>query len=323
MFKGLIPDSASKIIVAPLYWGLGHATRSIPIIEYLISEGKEVILASDGEALELLSQAFPDLPSESLPPYNVRYNGETLTSIIIGNSWNVLSAMIRERRAANRLYKKYKPDLIISDSRFGFKHPRTENVIVSHQLNVTSKNKALKYILNAMNTRLLNSYDACWIPDTPDHRLSGELSINPRITNQKFIGPLSRLKKHPISNDLKYYDVSIILSGPEPARTKMENDLITHFHDTDITICLVRGTTKKDNLHLPSNWTIIPRANSKQINDILLSSKKIISRSGYTSIMDYAHLGVASFLLPTPGQSEQEYLAKKLNGKMGFKLWHY
>ena len=321
MLKKYIPQSSKKIIVAPLFWGLGHATRCIPIIEQLINLGKEIIIASDGEALELLTSEFPHLPAESLPAYNVKYKGETLTSIILGNGSNVLSAMLRERRATKRLYKKYKPDLIISDSRFGFRHPSVKNIIITHQLYVNCKNPALRYFLNVMNTRLLNSFDACWIPDTSDHSLSGELSINSRVKNQSYIGPQSRLKKYPISNEMKTYDVAIILSGPEPARTKMESSLITHFGNSEKSFCLVRGTNKLNQLQLPKNWHVIPRANSSQINDILLGSKEIISRSGYTSIMDYAHLGIGAYLLPTPGQSEQEYLAESLNGKMGFKVW--
>ena len=49
---------------------------------------------------------------------------------------------------------------------------------------------------------------------------------------------------------------------------------------------------------------------------IINGAKKIISRSGYSSIMDYHALGCLEKveMIATPGQTEQEYL-QDLHGK--------
>ena len=311
------------VIVAPLNWGLGHATRSIPVIKALLRQHKKVILASDGEALDLLAEAFPSLPIEELPGYKVRYKSDHLIGIALGNLPNILTAIIKENKVARQLVRKYQPDLIISDSRFGFRHDTIPSVIITHQLHLLSTNPLLKKGLNTINASLLNRFSEVWIPDNAEHKLSGILSQSNHIKNQRFIGPLSRLRPGERSSQ---FDLAIILSGPEPARTKLETQLINKYKEkykgTNQKVCLIRGTKAHAALDPILNWTIIDRANASQVNEVLLSSTQIISRSGYTSIMDYAALGIGAQLIPTPGQSEQEYLAKYLDGKEGFKVYN-
>jgi len=317
---GQIPSGCKTILVAPLDWGLGHATRCIPIIRELSDKNIEVIIAGDGESLTLLQKEFPMLTTETLPSYGVKYNGTTLLSILVQNGPRVLTAMMREKKKAQALCKKYKPQLIISDSRFGFRCKGVHSIIISHQLNVQCQNKGLKLVLDVLNTRILNAFDSCWVPDDSDRALTGVLTFNPKVKNQQYIGPLSRLKKM-MPDDENIYETTLILSGPEPARTRLEKRLLNHFTPTNRKICLIRGTERLPSLDLPPNWTVFNLASSQEINNILVGSKEIISRSGYTSIMDYAHLGVGAKLVPTPGQTEQMYLAEYLNGKMGFSKW--
>ena len=307
-----------RVIVAPLNWGLGHATRSIPIIRALISQGKEVIIASDGEALELLKEEFPHLPTEVLPGYKVQYKSKHLIYIICSNLTNVSGAILKERKTVNRLVEKYNPDFIISDSRFGFRHDTIPSVILTHQLHLLHSNPLLKTGLNTVNTNLLNRFSEVWIPDNASHQWSGALSQNNKIKNQRFIGSLSRLT---IGERHHQYDLAIILSGPEPARTELEQELISKYRVSSLLVCLVRGTLNAKPIKDIPNWTIISRANSQVINAVLLSSDRVISRSGYTSIMDYAALGIEAHLIPTPGQPEQEYLAKYLDGKKGLTAY--
>jgi len=315
MLNHLSPD-IKRVIVAPLNWGLGHATRSIPIINELLNLGKEVIIASDGEAVELLQEEFPQLLTEVLPGYNVQYKSKHLIYIICSNLTNVSKAILKEKKVAQQLANKYKPDLIISDSRFGFRHDTIPSIILTHQLHLLSTNPLLKKGLNTVNASLLNRFDEVWIPDTPDHKWSGLLSQSKKIINQRFIGPLSRLTE---GNRNHRYDIGIILSGPEPARTQLESKLISLYKDSDQKVCLIRGTEEAESLEDIINWTIIDLANTEMVNEILLSSVRIISRSGYTSIMDYAALGIGADLIPTPGQPEQEYLATYLEGRHGFR----
>lgn len=309
---GLRPKT---ILYGVLNWGLGHATRSIPIIRHLLNEGHKVILASDGNALTLLSEEFPQLAKESLFPYNVQYNSEKLWPIVISNAPRILRAIINEKRKTNQLVSKYKANLIISDSRFGFRSKRVQSIIISHQLRLRSESLILKQALNQVNKYFLNSFNACWIPDNAAHLLSGELSKNQLIKKQHFIGPVSRLKKKEEDHE---YDLGIILSGPEPARTNLETSLIDKYKDSAWQVCLIRGTTENSIVAPPKHWLTKNLATASEVNDIIFKCQNLISRSGYTSIMDFYSVGKGAYLIPTPGQSEQEYLAAFLHGKYGF-----
>lgn len=315
----LVPPTAKRIIVAPLNWGLGHATRSVPIIRKLLSQDKEVILASDGEALELLRAEFPQLATVSLPSYKVRYDNTSLLMIVLRNSLNISTAIHREKAKCKQLLKELKPDMIISDSRFGFRNRSVRSVIITHQLNPQSSNPIMRWFLEKGNRYFLNKFDECWVPDDVEHKLSGILSQNLKIKKVRYLGPLSRLDKT-FRVESEVYDLAIVLSGPEPARSKLEAKLIDILGDAPSKICLVRGTKAAPSITLPDSWTTYHLADSQQINEILLQSKAIVSRSGYTSIMDYAHLDIGAYLIPTPGQTEQEYLAEHLGGREGF-VW--
>jgi len=311
-----LPPNVEHTIVAPLNWGLGHATRCIPIINYLLDCGIKVTLASDGEALELLEEAFPQLKSYSLPSYNIKYDGKGEWALVFKNSFKFFSTIIKERKAIRKVVEIEKPDLIISDSRFGLTHTQVTSYIITHQLNLQSSSFLLRKIINVINQNLINGFEMCVIPDFEDHRLSGTLSQNDKIIKKVFIGPLSRLRK--LKCDQKYF-LSIILSGPEPSRSIFEAGILSQIADLDKPIVLIRGTNKQDFIEGKlSNLRIIKRANSKEINEIILSSKYVLSRSGYSSIMDYYALEKKAILVPSPNQTEQEYLSKYLNSKYGF-----
>ena len=304
-----VPSHILKIIVAPLNWGLGHATRSIPIIQQLIDAGKEVVIASDGEALELLKREFPSLPAYHLPGYNVRYTSKNLWGILFKNSTNVMSAIRKEKAAARAIVQETGADMIISDSRFGFRVSGIPSVIISHQLSPIADDFLLHKIINWGNSYLLNLFNKCWVPDDNLQTLSGKLSEPNLIKKVEYIGPLSRLEKVEKSN--MAYDISIILSGPEPARSDLESKLASKANRSRKKICFVRGTVAPETRTIFSKHvTVVDLADSAQISAILSSSKQVISRSGYTSIMDYAKMGISAYLIPTPGQSEQVYLAE-------------
>ena len=316
MFPEELIRDHKTVIVAVLNWGLGHACRSMPIIDALIQNKKKVIIASDGIALEILADRYPKLEFETLPAYNVKYNSSKLTGIVFGNAFKVGKAILHEKLYANRLVTKYNADLVISDSRFGFRSKKCKSVIISHQLMMHARSAIMKLVMNVPNRLLLNAFDEVWVPDYQDRRLTGILSKNKKIKNQTFIGPLSTLKK---SENPKDYDMVILLSGPEPARTRLEISLVNAFKDSDKRVVLIRGTNEKPLTQIPSSWLRYDLANRSEVETALLSTEEVIGRSGYTSIMDYYTLGISAQLIPTPGQSEQEYLAEYLNGKYGFR----
>ena len=299
-----------RILVAVLNWGLGHATRSIPIIEELQQHDFEVFIASDGAALKLLNEEFPSIKTFELPSYNISYSKSAsfFKWKLFTETPGILKAIRLERIAINELVAQHRLDGIISDNRFGCRHKNITSVFITHHLRVLSGSTT--YLSSKLHQKYISKFDECWIPDTPGNpNLSGIMGhLKKTPANIKYIGPLSRFSKAP---QLKKFDYAAILSGPEPQRTMLEEKLLASFRKLDKKIILIRGVmTKKTISSENKNISIKNYLTTKDLQDVILSSEAIICRSGYTSIMDLAKLEKKAFFIPTPGQYEQEYLAQ-------------
>jgi len=311
--------SNKRIIVAPLYWGLGHATRCIPIINSLLVDNT-VAIASDGAALTLLQKEFPDLESFELPSYNIRYTFDSMIANMIIQGPGGLTTIKKENKRANQIAQEWKADVLISDNRFGFRSDVTENIYITHQLNIPANNPVISNIASRIHQKVISKYDQCWVPDFKGGKnLAGKLSQVNIKTPTTYLGPQSRLYKEnlPIK-----YDFTAVLSGPEPQRTKLENIILEVFSAfPSIRLFLVRGTSERRNFDsINANIKVFDLLTSRDLNHVLNASSHIICRSGYTSIMDLIKLEKSATLIPTPGQYEQEYLAKRLDGKFNFSV---
>ncbi len=300
------------ILVAPLNWGLGHATRCIPLIRVLLQEGFEVLLGSDGNALTLLQQEFPELQSLTLPSYQIEYpkKAANFKWNMLLRSPKIIKAINAEQKMMKNLVKSNTIDGVISDNRFGLYHSAIPTVFITHQLQVLSGNTTK--LTSAIHRRYIKRYDACWVPDFKDlGNLSGKLG-HPK--NFKipviYIGPLSRLKKLEIQIR---YDILVLLSGPEPQRTELEEILLHELRIYKGKVLFVRGKIDAEKpVKAPDHIRIVDFMESDALEKAINASKLILCRSGYTTIMDLAKLGKKAFFIPTPGQTEQEYLAKRL-----------
>lgn len=313
--------SNKKVIVAPLCWGLGHATRCIPIIYHLLRHGNEVLLASDSEALALLGSEFPDLPSQKLPTYGISYPTSSMLFNMAIQAPRILAAANAERKVIAQVATEWQADIIISDNRLGCYSPTTTNIYLTHQVTIPHRSWLIRSLASRAHRTFINQYDACWIPDYRDERsLSGDLVKGKISTKKIFIGPLSRLEA---CTQASQYDVTAILSGPEPQRTYLERDLLSIFKNIDhLNICLIRGTSAKDpslSTALPNHIALYGLLGSTDVNHILCQSNIIICRAGYSSIMDLVKINKPAVLIPTAGQYEQLYLAAHLDGRFGFK----
>ncbi len=307
-----------NILVAPLNWGLGHATRCIPIIKDLQQQGHRLIIASDGLALELLKREFPNLEFEPLPSYNITYAKNAFF-----NRWHLLKQMPhilktikKEKKKTAELIKKHHLDLIISDNRFGVYSSDVKSVYITHQLKVLSG--WTTPITTFIHYIIYKKYDKIWVPDVADEpNLSGKLGHNTKIPGNKikYLGILSRMQPQKME---KKYDLLAILSGPEPQRTQLEKILLQKFKQLNIKTALIRGVINNDkdveNQHLT---TIYNYVTAKDMEQLINRSDAVICRSGYTSVMDMASMQKKVLMIPTPGQDEQIYLAKHLAEKFG------
>ncbi|RSK42143.1 glycosyltransferase [Mangrovimonas spongiae] len=302
-----------RILVAPLNWGLGHATRCIPIINALITQGFEPIIASDGVALQLLQKEFPQLTHIEIPSYNITYakKGSLFKLKLIKDSPKMLKAFKAEKKAIKKIVADYKIDGIISDNRFGVYSKHIPSAFITHQLQVLSGTTT--WFSTKIHHKIIKKFNECWVPDNLDApNLSGKLGhIDTPIIKTKYIGPLSRLKK---TFESPQYDVMVLLSGPEPQRSFLEEKLLHEFNSFNGKVVFVKGKIEHSQTKETfNNITVVNFMTSNELENTINKSKLIISRSGYTTVMDLAKLSKKAFFIPTPGQTEQEYLAKKLD----------
>jgi uncharacterized protein (TIGR00661 family) len=310
--------SRKRVLVAPLDWGLGHATRCIPVVRELLKKNCEVLIASSGSALGLLQKEFPDLAFFKLRPYRVKYpKGRSLVLSLFFQIPRIQKVISKEHSQLQQIVYENKIDLIISDNRYGCWSETVPSVFIGHQLNIQLPNgwRIFQGIVNYFHHRMIRKFSQVWIPDENDQfNLAGKLaSVN---FPTRHIGILSRFKK--ISTEIKF-DMAVILSGPEPQRTILEEIILNQIQSMNLKIIAVRGVVEGvGNWKQEGNLVVANFLQSARLEEIMNQSKLVISRSGYSTIMDLARLGKRAILIPTPGQTEQEYLAKRLMKKKIF-----
>jgi len=300
-----------NILVAPLNWGLGHATRCIPIIRELLENGFTPIIASDGVALVLLKKEFPQLNTLELPSYQIEYakKGENFKWKLIKNSPKTINAILSEKQLVKKWVKEYDLVGIISDNRLGVHSKKVPSVFITHQLTVLSGKTT--WISSKLHQFFIRKFDECWVPDIERApNLTGKLGhLKNSNLNIKYIGVLSRLEKKEV--EIKY-NIMILLSGPEPQRTILEEKLIDEIKEIKEKVVFVKGKVTKEQVKVQKgNVTFYNFMQSEELEKTFNESEMVLCRSGYTTVMDLCKLQKKAFFIPTPGQFEQEYLAKK------------
>ena len=335
-FSLLIPNS-SRVLVAPLNWGLGHAARCVPIIRGLLAEGYEVVIAADGYPLKFLRQEFPHLEWVEFKGLQVEYSdGQSQVGAMLRQLPSFLRGIWREHKELKRIVEAYDIDMVVSDNRFGLWCGDVHSVYMTHQLMVKMPRglKWMEWAVWRLHRWFIGHYDECWIPDMEgEDNLSGDLSHKyPLLKNTRFIGPLSRFSTTPIrwedvrveaeALDLKErYDVVAVISGPEPHRTNLEKQITDYrlqitdngLQITDGSSFLIIQGLPADDLRLAEHRDgvdYIPHLPTGLLQWYMQEAKEIVCRSGYSSIMDLYTIGRKAHLVPTPGQTEQIYLAE-------------
>lgn len=312
------------ILVCPLDWGIGHATRCVPLIRILLAKGANVILAADGRPLLVLQQEFPQLTFAKFPGYNFSYpHSGSMALKMLWQVPEIVRGIRRENKMLNALIDKYHIDAVISDNRFGVFSTRIPSVFMAHQIFIRTKWTwgFLNPLLNVVNWRYISRFDECWIPDFEgEDNLSGNLSHRRELPERFcFIGPQSRFRQNDKPLQEKQFDVLALLSGPEPQRTILEEKLIPMLKKSGLKCAMVLGTPeKKCEPNNIENIVFFHHLESENLQKLILRSETVISRSGYSTVMDLAALGKKAIFIPTPGQTEQEYLADYFKRKKIF-----
>ena len=317
-----IISKSPRVLVAPLDWGLGHATRCIPIINELLVLGCEVLIAANGATKDLLQIEFPSLMFLSLRGYTIKYsrNSFWLPAKLLIQLPKLFLGIFRENRWLQGIVQKHQVTMVISDNRPGMYHKTVPCIYITHQLHIITGHPFTEWMTNKIHDHFIKRYTECWVPDAEDKNgLAGKLSHPthmPGIT-VKYMGPLSRFV---IKEEERKYELLILLSGPEPQRTIFEQLLLKELVKYEGTALLVRGLPGQfhENLAIPENLEIKEHLAAVDLNKAINQSGLVICRCGYTSIMDLICLGKRAILIPTPGQTEQEYLGGYLGHKKLF-----
>ena len=308
-----------NILVAPLDWGLGHATRSIPIIRACLDRGHRVIIASSGRALALLQKEFPQVTCIEVPAYDIQYQEKgSFVFKIIGQLGKIFSGIRREYRTTQKIVREHNIQLIISDNRYGFYHKHVHSVIITHQMMVKLPQFKLgePFIYLWLQRQHLR-FDTVWIPDVQgEPNISGDLShAYPILKRAQYIGILTRFMAQPENTPVQD-QVLAIISGPEPQRTLFEGAIIEQAKHINRSFIIVRGLSEQnEDRMLTPNIRLISHMPGDALFTLIQQSSIIISRGGYSTLMDLAVLHKKCIFVPTPGQTEQEYLVRALAAK--------
>ncbi|MEO8086859.1 MAG: glycosyltransferase [Bacteroidota bacterium] len=311
-----------KILVAPLDWGLGHATRCIPVIRELLASGHEVLIGGEGSVAFLLQEEFPQLKTIPLRGYRLRYSRVVPAWLItIFKLPKIIFRMWAEHSQLKKIITANNIDVVISDNRFGLWNKKICSVYITHQVMIKCPRglKLFEPLVYSLHKWVIKKYDHCWIPDYAGaSNISGDLSHQYRILeNMTFINPLSRFtfKEEAIKRE---YDLCFIISGPEPSRSDFAKIILSELKGYQGKAIVILGNPGNNRDETCGNTRVVSHLRSNEFEKIITASGLVICRSGYSGIMDLIAMKKDAFLVPTPGQTEQEYLAEYLSSKKIF-----
>lgn len=321
------------MLVSPLDWGLGHATRSIPVIHHYFQKGFKIIIGGSGRSGKLLKQAFPELPFAAIPAPEIHYPVHTfwLLPALLLRLPIIFYTILQEHQLLKRLIKQHHITTVISDNRYGLYNNHTHNIIITHQLAFRFRGlpRLAEYPLHLIIRSLVGKFDECWIPDAgdPEHNLSGILSHGYKLpVKTRFIGLLSRFSE--VSEDFsgsnhQDYSLVVFLSGPEPRHSQLVAKIAGQASQLQCKTLIIAGMPAKMAVEeQPSHpyLTILPHLNDIDFKRVLQQADVIVCQAGYSSIMDLVTIGCRAILIPTPNQPEQQYLAQYLSHKGWFSI---
>jgi len=306
-----------RILICPLNWGLGHATRCRPVIEILLTRGHEIHLAGDGLSLQVLKNNYPVLRFHELASLKIIY-GLKFWTTLIRQIPRLMYWMIQDKIKIQRLHQSFQFDLVISDSRPGCWVNGIPNIFLINQPSPIIPYPLFRGVIYRLLISLYRKFDIIWIPDQEGKfNLSGKLIELPLSIKSKRIGFLSQLENDPVSTQpMIPHRILAIVSGPEPMRTEFELDLIKRLKNKDRLIVCGRPDQK---IKEPDYISYLDAA---ALKDEISKAEYIVCRAGYSTLMDLASFQKKLVLVPTPGQTEQIYLAEHIKDKRQGTIWN-
>ncbi len=315
------------ILISPLNWGLGHATRLLPIIDKLLKDGHQCYIAGEQPSIDVIQKTFPNLTYIILKEFSFKLSSSN--NQLVKLAWQLprfFKSIRRDKKTVKTLADKFNIDLIISDNRYGFRHHFIHSIIITHQTNIRTGKIMYwsKPIVQLTLRYWISQFNSCWIPDINDTpSIAGSLSDKKLHSSTQKIGIASRLsivnKTTSINENIKEPDILVILSGPEPQRSIFEKLIIRRYINSQLNVVVLRGQPNVDKKPTKHGCiTLLQHCDASTYLHLLTTSKQIICRSGYSTLMDLFYVNRKAILIPTPGQYEQEYLATHMHKQFHF-----
>jgi hypothetical protein len=306
-----------SVCISPIDWGLGHATRCIQLIRALETLEFKIYIASEGPHEALLKEAIPTATFLHLRGYRVRYTKKRalLIPALILQLPKIIYAVVNEYSWLQKTHKKYNFDLIISDNRFGFFNQKTKSVFITHQLELQTPFFWSTKLIQKITYSFINKYSACWVADSEgSENLSGVLSNPSKLPSVHlwYMNCLSRFQNQAslISKTSSIQFLGMV-SGPEPQRTLLENILWQQGNELDVPFVIVAGLPKQKLYNkITAKGALYHHLEVSDLVQQIVNAEYIICRGGYTTLMELIPFKKKLIFVPTPGQTEQEFLAR-------------
>ncbi|HIG99123.1 MAG TPA: glycosyltransferase [Thermoplasmata archaeon] len=303
-----------EIIYGVCSWGLGHATRSLPVIRKLINEHHQVTVISNGRSLEVLKKELgDDIPYVDIPDYPMLLSENTRQFLAKSMVyWPVFIKRIEDGLAQlQKILEKKHYDCIISDARYDMYSKKIPSFFISHQMRIMNplQIQMFERAMERFNMFFFKRYVGVMVPDYKENSLSGDLSHNLKRIDEDsihYVGVLSDFTKRPLKKDIDYL---ISISGPEPQRSMLEEKLAAQASELEGNVVMTLGKAEKYSIVKKKHLTTYSFVTKELREELLNKAKLVVSRSGYSTLMDVAVVGTKALFIPTPGQIEQEYLS--------------
>lgn len=312
-----------NVFISALDWGLGHATRTIPVIDAQLRLNRNVIIGASINQIGIYKEHFPALTILTMPSVPPVYSKSNIQFIAFAKYLpQFFKQITAEHHYLNAIVDQYNIHMVISDNCYGLYNRKTRNILITHQLSLKTPRlvRLFKGIIQNKLNQLINNFDYCYVPDySGKHKLSGELSRNTSTLKCliRFIGPLSRLSVVKEEHKEIYPKLLILISGPENQRTQFEEKILESIPNLpkNLSYLIIRGLPMKQTSTIKNS---LNHATAPKLKAYIKNAKYIVSRAGYSTIMDLVELQKTAMLVPTPGQPEQIYLAKHLSQQSSF-----
>lgn len=297
------------MLYAVLNWGLGHATRSVPVIESLLHFGAKVEITSSGPALSYLKKRFSSLRFHTLPDREVLYSKKGAQAGLLKRAFIQSGINKDQHRFARKIVDERKITHIVSDNVYGSYDPRIPSALISHQLSL--KLPFGESLINKELAKWINRFSEVWVPDGSNHLVAGDLAVNKRVSIPiKHLGIASRF--WPKRDTEKKYSIGVVLGGPEPQRRILEHRLLNILVKIEGSKIIFRGSEKAEPAQT-NEIEIHSLGDGEEMAQTLAACELVVGRSGYSTLCDLIAIGSKALLIPTPGQTEQIYLAGRMS----------